>query len=341
MFEQVSREQLKVMSHLNVEALGGRVLNLMAVWDGKQWHSWHPVGKSLMKIQIAGVQDADYLAKTPHMPSDLFVPFVDMMWQRASWPEIVPLIHAIEADFRNMGTSIAKLKHFHMTRTMLPSGSATDFASTEIEYLIILCRTVFDLLQEIVARIWQGRVRLLAPEAERRRKARKLPDTFSKMCLKDKNIPRTAAELEELYALPRAMAEQYVHVTPFFAALRGFRDSIVHSGTEVEHLFETERGFCIPSESRLLAAIPGILVHPYNKNLVSVLPWLSGVILTTIDICNSLVNAFASVVSLPEEVAPGYRVFLRTPNTPAIAEVLNVGNGSSPWWDDPGSKEQA
>ena len=338
---QVSRDLLSVMPHLNVGALDDRVLNLMPVWDGSQWHSWTPAGDSLIKIQIVGVQNADYLAKSPQLSSDLFIPFVDVMWQRASWPEIVPLIRAIEADFRNMGTSIAKLKHFHVTRSTLPSGSATDFASTEIEYLIILCRTVFDLLQEMMARIWQGRVRLLDAEAERRRKERKLPDTFSRVCLKDKAALRTADEIEEQFGLPKVMAERYAQVAPYFAALRDFRDRIVHSGTEVEHLFETERGFCIPKDSRLLAAVSDVPTHQYNENLVSVLPWLSIAILMTIDTCNSLVNAFASVIPLPEEIAPGYHVFLRTPNTPAIAEVLNVCNGGSPWWDDPDTKEKA
>jgi len=42
------------------------------------------------------------------------------MWQHASFPEVVGLISAICDDFHNMGTSIAKLKHFWKFRGQIP-----------------------------------------------------------------------------------------------------------------------------------------------------------------------------------------------------------------------------
>jgi plasmid maintenance system killer protein len=36
----VSKEELRQIPHLNVEALGDRTVNLMSLWDGEQWHSW-------------------------------------------------------------------------------------------------------------------------------------------------------------------------------------------------------------------------------------------------------------------------------------------------------------
>ena len=203
-----------------MKALRDRAINLMPLWDGEKWHSWVPVGNGkVIRMQIAGVSEGDYLAKAAQLDSDLFITFVDLMWQRASWPEIVPLITEIEDDFRNMGTSLAKLKHIFQTRSLLPQGAPRTFANTELEYLIILCRTVFDLLQEMMSRIWQSRVFLLDPVAERRRKAAKLPDTFSKMCLRD-NSPRSVEEMEQKFGLPRSMAERYVQAIPFFVELR-------------------------------------------------------------------------------------------------------------------------
>jgi hypothetical protein len=332
MTPSVSREQLRQIPHVNGEALGDRAVNLMPLWDGEKWLSWVPIdGGNIIQMPILGVAEGNYLAKTAQLNSDLFVPFVDLMWQRASWPEIVPFINAMEDDFRNMGTSIAKLKHIFQTRNLLPPGACRAFAATELEYLIVLCRTVFDLLQEIIAQIWHARVVLLDPAAERSRKAGKLPDTFSRMCLRDNN-PRSTSEMEGKCGLPGPLAEQYAQATPFFIELRELRNGIVHHGTEFDHIFDTERGFCIRKDSHVLSAISCRFTHEYNEHLVSILPFLSTVIMQTISTCTSLVNTFASLIQLPEAIAPSYHVFVRGPHTSALLEVLEIYNGASPWW---------
>lgn len=325
-------EQLQQLSHIKTADLGDRALNMMPLWDGEIWHSWITIDGKVTPFKVAGVVEGDYLATAPQTSSDLFFPFVDLMWQRASWPEIVPLITAIEKDFLKMGTSIAKLKHIHRTRKLSTDGAARAFASTELEYLVILCRTVFDLTQELLARVWNGRVKLLDPELERVRKQHKLNETFSKVCLKEDTI-RTSEELRQTYALPQQMADQYVRAAPFFLELRKFRNGIVHSGTPLCFLFDTERGFCIDKGSYMLKAVPCAFTHEYNDNLVSILPWLAELIVQTTTRCTSLVNAFASVIPLPEPIAPGYRVFTKAPNNDALLEVLAVHEGASPWWD--------
>jgi hypothetical protein len=161
----VPKEELQQVPHLNLGPLGDRVVNLMSLWDGEHWHSWVPIGDKVMKLQVVDVAEGLYLARPAARHSDLFIPFVDLMWQRASWPEIVPLLTAICDDFRNMGTSIAKLRHIFNTCQMLPAGAAREFASTELEYLVILSRAQFDLLQEMMAKIWHQRVRLNDPTA--------------------------------------------------------------------------------------------------------------------------------------------------------------------------------
>jgi hypothetical protein len=337
----ILKEELQQIPHLNVEAIGDRTVNLMSLWDGEQWHSWIPVGDKVMKVQMVDVAEGHYLAKSAARHSDLFIPFVDLMWQRASWPEIVPLVTAICDDFRNMGTSIAKLKHVFNTRHLLPAGAARTFASTELEYLVILARTIFDLLQEMMATIWDRRVRLTDPAAELIRKRRKLPDTFSSLCLKEKRTPRTVEEIEERFALPRAMAEQYAAAASFFLRLREVRDGVVHSGKDFDPVFETERGFCVAKRTSPFDAFNWQSHHAYNENLVSVLPWLSNIILQTIGTCTALMGAFASLIPLPEELAPGYRVFVRGPNNDALIEVLEIHEGKSPWWGPPPGEKQA
>jgi hypothetical protein len=224
---------------------------------------------------------------------------------------------------------------------LLPTGAAGAFASTELEYIVILARTTFDLLQEMMAKIWDQRVRLNDPTAEAIRKRRKLRDKFSDLCLEEKRRPRTAAEIETRFALPRAMAEQYAVAGDFFFELRNVRDGIVHSGKDFDLIFETERGFCVSPRTPPFSAFNWQSQYTYNENLVSVLPWLSNIILRTIGTCTGLMNAFASLIPLPEQLAPGYRVFVRGPNNEALIEVLEIHNGTSPWWGPPEEKQAA
>src|SRR5271157_1001988 len=144
-------EELKKVPYLKLDELRGRSVNLMPFWDGDHWHLWVSLPEGLVEGQVIDTIEGNYVAGSPARPSDLLIPFVELMWQRASWPEVCPLISAISNDFHNMGTSIAELHHFFNSRNAIPTGAPRRFARTELEYLVILARTVFDLLQETIS----------------------------------------------------------------------------------------------------------------------------------------------------------------------------------------------
>src|ERR1700722_11103885 len=112
----VAVEELKKVPYLDVSALDGRTVNLMPMWDGTDWHMWFNTEVGLIKGKIIDTAESDYVAKSAAGRSDLFIPFIHIMWQQGSWSEICPLIIAISQDFHNMGTSVAKLRHFHEFR---------------------------------------------------------------------------------------------------------------------------------------------------------------------------------------------------------------------------------
>lgn len=290
-----------------------------------------PVG--LIEGKMVDTIEGDYVGVGAAKESDLFIPFVHLMWQRASWPEICPLFMAISDDFHNMGTSLAKLKHFFHSQTSLPPRSASRFAYTEVEYLIMLTRTVFDLLQEMISIVWASHVQLLDEGAESRRRSRKLPTTFSRLVLRDKQNLRSASEIESDFGLPKQLAEEYARITPFFSQLRDLRDAVVHGGTGVGEIYVTERGFCVNPKHRPFSIFDGWRPeHYYNENIASVLPWVANLILQTIQACNGLMTVFGQVIQLPPEIAPGYLVYVRGPHNETVAEVLRVHSGESPWW---------
>jgi len=332
---QVSKEQLAKVSYLDLSALGDRTVKLMPLWDGSEWHMWvnSPVG--LIEAKIVDTSEGDYVAQTAATPSDLYIPFVHIMWQQASWKEVCPLVMAISDDFHNIGTSVAKLKHFHRFRREIVSGGARRFASTELEYLVTLLRSVFDLLQEMFSIIWKDKVRLTDPHAEEIRRRRTLPRRFSSMVLVEKNNPRTANDIEAEFGLPSPLASQFANAAPFFAYLRRIRDKVVHGQSGFGFIFETDRGFCVDPKIEPFRSFAGWRPeHRFNENIVSILPWLADIIARTIGMCNDLVTTFASVVHLPPPIAPKHVIFVRGPHNPALAELLSLSATTSPWWDD-------
>lgn len=329
--------EFQKVPYLDCSAIGDRTVNLMPLWDGAQWSLWLPTHEKLFEMHPVEAVVSDYVAREPALPSDLWIPFVDLMWQRASWPEICRHITAICDDFHNMATSVAKIRHFFDTRTMLRHGNASSFVATEVEYILTLCRAAFDLLQEAISTIWNKRVRLLDDQAESRRKRRHLPETFSKTVLKHKRGLKTQEELESEYGLPSIVADQYIKNASFFANLRDTRDNIIHRGHSSPGIFTTERGFCVNPDAKAFRGFDWKEEHRYNKNIVSLLPWLARTITQTIFACNNITAALASAISFPPEIAPGYRIFVRGYNNQALFDLVSVDRGGSPWWNDTAS----
>jgi hypothetical protein len=305
----------------------------MPLWDGKNWHMWIPTPSGFMEGMVVETVEGDYVGIGAARQNDLYIPFIELMWQRASWPDVCPFITAIADDFHNMGTSLAKLRLFFDSSGILAPVSAARFASTELEYLVMLSRTVFDSLQEIVRTIWKT-VKLNDPVLEERhRRTAKLPKSFADVVLRD-NKPQSAAEIEDRFVLPAPLAQQYASIAPFFLELRNARDRIVHGGTSVGFVFKTDRGFCVNPKDAPFSSFNGWRPeHYYNDNIASILPWVGHIVIGTVDACNALMNTFASGIQLPPENAPNYHIYVRGPHTDAIVEALRIYKGeAAPWW---------
>jgi hypothetical protein len=140
-------------------------------------------------------------------------------------------------------------------------------------------------------------------------------------------------EIETQYGLPRALAEQYALIGPFFSRIRLIRDSVIHGGSRFGYIFDTERGFCVnPNISPFSAFGDWRTEHYYNENIVSVLPWIANTILQTIDACSRLASTFISIIRVPPEIAPGYFIFVRGPHNEALVDLLKINSGAQSWW---------
>lgn len=329
-----SLDALKAVPYLAVEHIGDRTVNLMPLWDGDQWHSWFLTPKGFCKLQMHDLAQGEYLAQKAADDSDVYVRFLEFAWQRASWPEAFALWRHITDDVHNLATSVAKLEYFFAYRVAAGNGVCA-FVQTELEYMVVLARSMFDLLQELIARVWSRRVRLLDAAAEAHRKAHPLPAAFSKVVLRHKEQLRTAEQIVADFGVGPALGAAYASTAPFFSSLRDVRDGIVHGGKALDMIFLTEKGFCVHRSLSVLTKLGGWSVqHRYSDNLVSLLPLVAHVVCGSIGACDAVIDALATEVQFPPELAPGYRVFVRSYHNDALLRLIRVHEGGSPWSGD-------
>jgi hypothetical protein len=243
-----------------------------------------------------------------------------------------PPCHVDRDDFHMLGTSAAKLRHLFETRDQIDRSLLGSFVQTELEYMLTVSRSVFDLLQEAAAAFWNKRVMLLDEAAQKAR--RPLPGTFSKVVLEG-NRPRSAEEIARRFGLPDVVASQYAKDAATFAHLRTLRDRIVHGGSSVDMIFVTEKGFCVSPTHPAFSDFSWSQAHHYNEAIVSLLPWVANVVARTVGACTDLMNAFATVIQFPPEIAPGYRIFVRDPAGIELALLGRAFEGGIVWWADP------
>jgi hypothetical protein len=320
----VSLDELRKLKYIAVDTIGDRTVNLMPLWDGEQWHSWFPGDDRLFKLAMHDVVVGEYLGKAAATSSDWYVPFLAFAWQRASWPEVFHLWRHLPDDLHHFATCTAKLEHFHEHRAAIGHGVSA-FVQTELEYLFVLARSVFDLQQELISRVWSKRVRLLDPVAEVRRKGRPLPLSFPKIVLRDKQDVRSAEDIATVFGLSPRLAGAYAGAGKFFCGLREVRDAIVHSGTSVDMIFVTDQGFGVHRDLPALRTF-GLSLRPQegSTNVVPLMPLVAHVVFGTLGACDAIIDALAQDVQFPPELAPDYSVFLRGFHNEALLRLKAV-----------------
>ena len=324
--------ELASVPYLCAGAVGERHVQLESFWDGTEWHAWiaGPNG-TLIHMRPRDLGVGSYIAKEPAADDDFCFPFTDFMWRRASWPDANHWHGAIVEDVHQLAASIAKIDFFWKMREHAPALVLGRFASSEIEYLLTVCRSVFDLLQEVIRTIW-GRMRLL--DEERQRRKGELRKSFADMVI-SKGELMSAGRITETRGVPLHLAETYAAGGAFFKLVRELRDGIVHNGKDAPMVVTTERGFIIRRDSAFAALPIWKDEHSFNEQAVSLRPALAYIVVTTLNTCNAFAEALGQMFGFPPDLAPGHRLFVRSPHGRALLEVQEVLRGGSPWWGPP------
>ncbi len=337
----ISRADLEKLPWLDLTQVGrDRVLHMMPIFEDGAWADWIPLDDGrLIQIRPLDVRGL-YLSAAPAHPVDLQFEFLETIWQRVSYPGVAKAAAAIGDDVQNLATSLAKVDFFARHAAELGHGVAA-FAVTEIEYMLVVARSLLDHLHEVTRELW-GTIELVDPQQQRVKASRELPKKISKTCLTPTGR-RSAADLAAVHAFPPAVAGAYAEVGGFLEGIRRLRDGIVHRGRSPGPIFLTPRGFGIGRHGALSKAAPEIWRehHVYNDNVVSLRPLLAHIADGSLRACSSVTSAFSSCIRLPGPLAPRHRVFLRADHAHTLHEARAVLAGGDAWWPPPEHRNSA
>ena len=111
--------------------------------------------------------------------------------------------------------------------------------SSELEYIIIVIRSVYDLLQKLSKQCAR-----LVHSTKNERLINELPDSFANVVMSGSET-LCEKDIMEKYGLPAQLAEFYAGEAQRFKILRDLRVSIEHHGKSVTTIFDDADGMAV------------------------------------------------------------------------------------------------
>ena len=340
MYEVDAKAAADSMTHLDIKSLGNRLIPGLPVLlndDYSKWGIWVPANEpgKLVRLKAPDLTEGTYFAKQDmELANDVYFHFVHVAVQHLGWQDTARASEALRIDTLNLAATLKTMEILHK------AGQAGENvrrpAQVQLEYIILACRSMFDLAQEIL-RAYYCRLQWKDPEWQARKQGTNLPASFAKMCVQGHERPRTKQEIEELYpGLSPPWVKFYLDQTDFLFALRQLRDDIAHKGTEVPWIYHGDRGFYLAADDRAvkqLYSFPNEHLVPGNPNrLGSLLSLVGYVIHKTIKMLEAAADLIEGTGTLPA-IAPKYKVFMRDPHLHLLTEgELPVTPTDNPWY---------
>lgn len=325
---EVPQDELEKLQHLDARACNPpRAIPLFPLWEGGRWQSWVYDGSSVIPMPMTELVIGLYFAKERHSINDLDLSFIAVAVQHLCTPDLIRLSEYITNDIQMVATTLAKIRFAFKARSEIGDG-VTKFVEADLEYLLTICRSLFDLVNMYIGRLYDRYI-TSPPGAS---PINRLPDSFAKVVLSG-GKQLSSEDISKKYGLPEPLSVAYSGASGFFKQLRGRRDLIVHKGHQSEFVYLTERGFCVPKEARLWLPSPGEdRDEMYNDNLISLFSLCSDVAYRTVASLETLSHGLQKSIQLTYPAAPEYQVFVKCSYSNELKNVLRVQRGElTPW----------
>jgi hypothetical protein len=180
---------------------------------------------------------------------------------------------------------------------------------TELEYLIVVIRSFYDLLQ----RLSKNAASLVREVDEpRKRVIQELPDSFADVVLQS-DQPRTVEQIQEKFKLPILLARFYASEAEHFKWLRELRVAIEHHGDTPPLIFDVDDGAAVDIKEYPWNGI-SIWNEPEfirNERLGSLHLVFVFLINQAMEMTSRYVQAFSESIPLPPAIESGIKVYVR------------------------------
>lgn len=289
----------------------------------QDWLTYHPSPDGgLMALKGGEVYKGTYFGKKSAKPEDIQIPFISFYYQHGSFPNILEYFESIEEDLRNLASCLSKFAIYqHISEEF--GMDVNQFVLTEFEYIFSVCRSIFDTLHCIASESWDVIELTEGGQNE-------LPNKLSSMVL-NKYTPVSSDALVENYGLTETLANFYETLAKTLSDIKYHRDSIHHYGGSFKHIFNLEDGLAVDTSLEPYSEFDAWEESQINENeLAPIWPFVAQILGSTIETMNNLPEAMFEGILVPDEIAPGYGVYLRGPH---ITNLLSINDlqEDDPW----------
>lgn len=293
-----------------------RLIPLVSVLDDDgDFHVWINRGNEISSMKSNSLIKGAYFSKKADEEGDVCFNFLNFFYQRNVIKSIFPFLDYITNDMHNLATSLWKLEIFHEVSSK--ENDTSRCASSELEYILIVCRSIYDYVQFIAQTAWDN-IELVNKNMHKK----SLRGSFAKMVLRGDELI-SCEEIQAKYGITLELAKFYSEEGVFFKKLKNLRDDIVHRGLTADYIFDTEEGFAVSTYSKMFSSfdIWAEAKCCSNENLTLLSPIISHIIQKTLEMVSYFTDALACKIMFPDDIAPGYRLFIRDKNMYRLIEL--------------------
>jgi hypothetical protein len=264
--------------------------------------------------------------------SDTFINLIHLLGNKFSFYELINVIEGIGYDIHNFGAIIHKQFILWDYIKNKPNRSIMqELYITEIEYLMGIIRSYFDMIYEIL-------ITILSLSKDN---LNELPESLGKFSERVLNRSKQRENdsfeyLKSSYKFNDSFAEFFSELMPFFKLCRNFRDSVYHRGKTPMLIFITENGPAVSLKENPSFYNPFYKFKPFlmtnkevSKNLldddlVSLFYFINRLIDFTLKSSEKFANALEpSFILNNGGISENYLIFLRGPELKYINQIPN------------------
>lgn len=308
----IPKSRLDLLPFVDHVPTDGRVVPLHSYFDpsASDWHLYLEVEPGTLG-RIAGGEPVYgcYLARSvADAGRDVEFPLGTLISQHLSFGTVLRQLWELESDIHQCAATLEKYHLISSQRSQAHSLAGL-LVTSELEYLLLLLRSLYDALQSLACSV----TRLFVTQsAEPKRVVQDLPSSFARVVLKGTDLI-SSAELTGTFGLPKPLADWYESEGPNFQTLRDLRDGIVHKRKGFPTVFELSEGLAITiSESPWDEFDIWENAHLLNGRFGSLRALFASLATHALETTTRFQRAVRSSVQLPAPISREVRVFLRS-----------------------------